>query len=185
METLSGMRRVLLLIFASGMLLLSACSKDEKKEQPANSSAVTAKITFEDGKVVDFNGSVLAAAWAMEDGDNILTIMATDKNFKNAMLTFGISYADGPGTYSLEPNELMANPATLLWTGMEYDNWPGFVTGDANGDGKDDGTGTFTITTLNEKRTKGTFSMVMGNDIGEKLTVEGKFDCKVMRLIEE
>lgn len=185
MKTHVRIKLTALLLLSFGLFLFTSCSKKAKKEKPNTNSTVTATFTFENGNKVDYAGSVMTAVWSLEDGDNILSIIAVDKNYKNAILTFGISYADGPGSYSLDPTELMANPAKLLWDEMEYDNWMGFVTGDADGDGKNDGTGTFKINTLNEKQTQGTFSMVMGNDLGEKLTVEGKFNCKVMRSIEE
>lgn len=185
MNVQSKMKQATLLVLSFGLILFTSCSKDKDDEsEPEVMNGVTATITYEDGTTAKYAGAVKTAVWSRDDDGNILSIIAVDKNYKNATLTFGISYADETGSYSLDPNELMANPAELLWPDMEFDNWPGFVTGDANGDGVSDGTGTFEITTLTEKETKGTFSMVMGNDLGESVTVEGKFNCPVMRIVE-
>lgn len=182
MKAQSSMKQAALLFISFALFLFTSCSKDKEEEpQPDSKKGVTATFTFEDGSTAQYSGAVKVAVWAQEDDYNILSIMAVDENYKNAVLTFGISYADGKGSYSLDPNELMATPAKLLWPGMAFDNWMGFVTGDANGDGISDGTGTFEITTLNDTETQGTFSMVLGNDLGEKITVEGAFNCPVMR----
>lgn len=179
---------LLLLLLIAGSFTLSSCSKDEDpKPELIAENTVTATMTLPDGSTVDYAGTVMGGAWWIwdsQDNVNILSIASQDKGSSKSILAFGISYADGPDTYSLSPNEFMANPATLVWSNMEYDNWMGFVTGDANGDGIDDGSGSFTITVLNEKHTEGTFSMVMGNDMGEKITVEGKFSCSVTKTEE-
>ena len=185
MNVQSRMKQAALLVLSLGLMLFVSCSKDKDDEpEPEVKNGVTATITYEDGSTAKYAGAVKVAVWSQDDDGNILSIIAVDENYKDAILTFGISHADGKGSYSLAPNELMANPATLLWPGMEFDNWPGFVTGDANGDQVSDGTGTFEITTLTDKETKGTFSMVMGNDLGESITVKGEFNCPVMRVIE-
>lgn len=159
------------------LIFFSACSKKDKKPTANNSNDIIATITLEDGSKVEYVGYVAGVAiWSREEGTNMLSVIATDKAYKNATLAFGISYADTPGSYSLDTTELMANPAKLFWDGMEYHNGKSYVTGDADGDGDSDGTGTFKITTLSEKQTNGTFSMVMGNNPGEILTVEGKFN---------
>lgn len=182
-STIMG-RKPLFKYLAIGLLsgvLFTACGKDEKEEPEPEPNHVIATMTFSDGRTIDYKGAVMTAVWLKEDGVNILSLTSTDKNFKNAVLTFGIPHADGPGTYSLASHELMTDPAKLIWEGMEWDNWMGYVTGDADGDGIDDGSGSMTIKTLNEQRTEGTFSMVMANDLGDQLTVEGEFNCKVTR----
>ncbi|MEC3881305.1 hypothetical protein [Parapedobacter sp. 10938] len=187
MNVQSRMKQATFLVLSLGLVLFISCSKDKNDEpEPEfeNKKGVTATITYEDGNTAKYAGAVKVAVWSKDDDGNILSIIAVDENYKDAVLTFGISHADGKGSYSLDPNELMANPAKLLWPDMAYDNWPGFVTGDANGDQVSDGTGTFEITTLTDKETKGTFSMVMGNDLGESITVKGEFNCPVMRVIE-
>lgn len=184
MKAQLNMKQTTLLIVSLGFILFTSCSKEEEIA-PEIQSGVTAKLTFEDGSTIDYKGTVIAAIWSQEDDYNILSIVALDKEYKDAVLSFGISYADGAGDYSLAPTDIMATPSTLVWPNMEFDNWPGFVTGDADGDGVSDGNGTFKITTLTETETKGTFSMVMGNDMGEKVTVKGQFNCPVRRITGE
>lgn len=187
MNVQSRMKHAILFVLSLGLLLFVSCSKDKDDEpepEIENKKGVTATLNFDDGSTVDYVGAVKVAVWSKDDDGNILSIIAVDENFKDAVLTFGITHADGTGSYSLDPTELMANPSKLLWPDMEFDNWPGFVTGDANGDHISDGTGTLEITTLTEKETKGTFSMVMGNDLGQSVTVKGKFNCPVMRVVE-
>src|SRR5690554_3316175 len=182
MKKIQPLLQTLFFLLLIGVVFI-ACSKKEDKPE-YDQYQVTATIRFSDGRTVDYKGALLSAVWVKEDNVNILSLTSKDKDFNNAILTFGIPQADGPGTYSLASHELMSSSARLVWDGMEWENWMGFDTGDADGDGTDDGGGTFTIKTLNEQHTEGTFSVEMGNDRGEKITVEGKFDCKVMRQVE-
>ena len=184
MKAIVRIKQIALLLITIGFYIFTSCS-EKKEELPIINDGVTATLTFEDGSTVDYVGAVVMnAIWSQENGINQLAIIATDRNYKNAVFSFGISHANGAGSYSLDPNERMANPAKLMWDDMEFDNWIGFVTGDANGDGQSDGSGWFIIDTLSENETKGTFSMVMGNDLGEKLTVKGAFNLPVRRIIE-
>lgn len=190
MKTQSTIKQTALLFVSLGLFLFTSCSKSSNQEpdpevvKPVVEKGVTATLNFDNGTKVDYVGAVITAVWTKDDDVNILSIIAVDEAYKGAVLTIAVVNADEPGTYAFDAKTLISSSAKLIWGGMDFDNWMGFGTGDINGDGISDGSGTLKITTLNNKETNGTFSMVMGNDLGKKVTVKGKFNCPVMRIVD-
>ncbi len=148
-------------------------------------NAVLATITFPNGRMAEYKGKVVgAAAWTYRNDINVLSILAKDHGFNNAFLSFRIKNVNGPGRYSLTPDGLMTSQSRLLWDHMDYERWIGYETGDVYGDGKTAGGGVLTIDLLNEKRVKGSFSMVMTNDLKNSIKVEGRFNSLLKKQIE-
>src|SRR5690606_15279107 len=115
MKAQSRMKKATILVLSLGLFLFTYCSKNkDEKPEPEVKSGVTATITYGDGSTAKYAGAVMTAVWSKDDDGNILSIIAVDENYKDAILTFGITHADGEGAYSLDPNELMATPAKLL-----------------------------------------------------------------------
>jgi hypothetical protein len=167
-------------IMFSGLLFTSSCKKgDDAKPAPA---ANTVKAS------VNTAGQGTFAFTASEDSIGVslhkdsLAISLTDEKTHTKMVMLGFP-ARGTGTYGLTGD--FDNPHAMAWLfidgGTALDNLY-YGGDDITGDGKTDGAGKLTITSLGTNRIKGTFSMTLYNMKGEKATVNnGSFDCALYR----
>src|SRR5690625_404695 len=185
--------RILLLLPLIGLLSLGSCVDgdslpDDHRDRSPDFKRydVVADINLPNGNFITFRGKFVEgkANWIAKPHNIFFNFRAVDNAFHNAILSFQLEGIDKPGRYTLSSNDSVHKPVVFAWDGMNYNHWKGYTTGDVDDDGRADDEGFITIETLDDHKTKGRFSMKLGNDLCEKITIDGQFSGKV-RYIEK